>query len=204
MSKITRWKKGFSFKIADENIIKDFLRKRDIEKYPVEGDYVADVFREFKVRSIKIESDLTPEQIKKLCQRELLSIIGGVPTCNQRVYPFGLKHQEYFIYMKGHPLEGKIMSHADIERACDKCTKGFTEDPRIEAIVKLVTRDEIDIYICKSPNSPHLAYTAFKDAKVPCPEQAGKQVRIDRTCIKNGCPHLDIQKLRIPKIVIED
>jgi len=120
------------------------------------------------------------------------------------VYPFGLKSQEYFIYKKGHPDEGKVMDYEDIQKVCNDCTQGFTEDDRIEEIKKLISRDKITLYFCKSPHSPQLAYTAFKESKVPCPIDGGKQVTFKGTCIKNKCEHLEIQSLEIPKTVIED
>ena len=204
MSKVDRWRKNFSFKKEDEPFVVDFLEGRDKRKYEKDGDFLVHVCKKYVIVEKKGTVELTQSECDQLCSRGLLAVIGGVPTCNQRVYPFGLKSQQYFLYGKGHPEEGQVMIYEDIKKSCDDCTQGFTEDDRIEEIKKLIARDKITLYFCKNPNSPQVAYTAFKNSKVPCPMDGGKLVTFDRTCIKNKCTHLEIQSLEIPKTVIED
>jgi len=204
MSMETSWRKNLTFKKEDRQFFEDFLKGRDPNKYEKDGDFLIHVCKRYEVEEKKGTVELTQSEIDQLCSRKLLAVIGGVPTCNQRVYPFGVKNQEHFIYKKGHPEEGKIMTFEDIQKICDDCTQGFTEDDRIEEIKKLIARDKITLYFCKNPNSPQIAYTAFKETKVPCPMDGGKQVTFERTCIKNKCIHLEVQSLEIPKTVIED
>jgi hypothetical protein len=193
-----RWRKGFSFAREDEEFITNYLNERDKEKYIREADYIVAVLKS-GITVFKEESYIDPEDIVQLCSRKVLSIIGGVPTCNQRVYPFGLKRQEYFIYKKGHPLEGKIMSYDDIKRVCDNCTKGFTEDDRIEEIKKMVQRDKITVYSCINPDAMTTDQTTYKNAKLVCPKER-KSVRVDRTCLKTECASLHIGLLGLAPI----
>ena len=98
---MVRWGKKFNFRPEDKEYIEKFINDVEEEgKYSNVADCLFDIIKTNK-DNIRTEEALTSEQLDKLCTRKLLALIGGVPTCNQKIYPFGLQRQEYFIYKKG-------------------------------------------------------------------------------------------------------
>lgn len=206
---MARWGKKFNFEEVDKDWMMKFLDERDKVKYPVESDYLIDVLKSGGYL-LKETIELTPEQkqyfedVKNLCPRKLITIIGNVPTCTLGLYSFGIQRMKYFVYLKPHPNAGDQMTYDDIKGICDKCTQGFTEDERLQEIINMYERKEVSIYKCNNPNSDSTESKAIKTSKFVCPSQEGRHVRIDRTCIKNGCKHLIIDVYELPPINEED
>jgi len=205
-----KWDKKFRFDISDKEMISRLINERDKNLYPNEADYVAQLFRLHSGDFLNPVVDVSPEQQKyyedliSLCPRNLMTIVGNIPTCTHKLYSYGIQRMRYFVYEKPHPNAGSQMSYNDIKGICDKCTQGFTEDERIQELKKLYELKEITIYTCNNPNSDSIESTAFRTNKFVCPAQAGKHVKIDRTCIKKQCKYLVINVYPLPSMAEED
>jgi len=151
---------------------------------------------------LSIEERDILKSITKMCDRGLMKIIGDIPTCTQRIYPYGIQRQEYFIHKEPHPKRGEIMNRSDIIEICDACKQEFTEDERIKKLYNVFTDDTITTYFCNHPEIREGGdiYTSFPWAKFPCPKE-NRNVRIDRTCKKEPpCEFLEIEVREKPLI----
>jgi hypothetical protein len=206
---MARWGKKFNFEKEDKEWVLKFLDERDKVKYPVDADYLIEYLKSGG-GILTGDIEVTPEQIqyyeeiKDLCPRKLITIIGNVPTCTHRLYNFGIQRMKYFVYQKPHPNAGNVMTYNDIKGICDKCTQGFSEDERLQEIKKLYETKEVTIYMCNNPNADSIESTAFRTNKFVCPSKEGRHVRIDRTCIKTKCEYLLVKVYPLPVTIEEE
>jgi hypothetical protein len=144
------------------------------------------------------------ELLEQICDRGLLKIIDGVPTCGQQMNSQGIRGQLPFIYTKGHTNEGNLKTVEDIISTCEQCKQRYIEDPRIkelmQTIIKISVNRKAELYFCMHDSfiegNP---FTFVPEAKFPCPLN-NRQVRIDRTCIKTNCPYFRRMSMDIPSI----
>ena len=201
-----KWSMNFKFGDENKEWITELFDGRDKKQYPNKVDLATYSFRKEYARmmsdSIIPDVVLTSDQIEhnerliSLCPRMLLKIIDTIPTCTQKI------KLEPLIYEKGFPNVGKVMRYEDILDKCESCIQRFTEKARLEEALKGFMREDTSLYSCNHPDILSDAFTAFKEAKYPCPKQSLKEVRIDRTCIKTNCNYLLIQMLKLPKVEI--
>lgn len=160
-------------------------------------------------RDVLIPEVMTVEQIadmKKLsniCDRKLLKVIGGIPTCGQKTYPSGIKTQSPFIYTyKEHPSYGQVMSLDDIISTCDLCKQSFAESGKIRELIDTLTAElnenrEAVLYFCRHEDLMAEVFTAFANAKFFCPFN-NRSVTVSHTCLESECTNLHIERIILP------
>ena len=146
------------------------------------------------------------DDLMQLCNRGLLSIIGGVPVCGQQQYPSGNKR--FFIYPKEHPKKGMIMNYEDIKRECELCKQSLAQSKKIQGLMKMLTQElneirEVTLYWCEHPHLDVDLFTAFPTAKFPCAKYL-RDVSVDQTCMDEDCEYLKLQKIKLPPRYTEE
>ena len=140
------------------------------------------------------------DELMKLCDRNLITIIGGVPVCGQQQYPSGNKR--FFIYPKEHPRKGMIMSFEDIKKECELCKQSLAHSKKLSGLMKMLTQElneirEVILYMCQHPHLSVDLFTAFPTAKFPCAKHL-RDVSIDQTCMAENCEYLKLHRMTIP------
>ena len=154
------------------------------------------------------EYERNKDYLESNCNRGLLKLIDGIPTCGQKITGRGISSQEPFVYADDLPRSGELMDISDIITTCEQCKQKFSEEKRLQRLMRTVEiasgEREVDRYRCEHPNLyGKILLTLFVDAKFLCPDD-GRNVRIDRTCIKRHCKWLIKDKMIVPPVESEE
>ena len=150
-----------------------------------------------------VEQIADMKKLSNICDRKLLKVIGGVPTCGQKTYPSGIKTQSPFIYTyKEHPDYGQVMSLEDIVSTCELCKQSFAESGKIRELIDMLTSElnenrEAILYFCRHEDIMAEVFTAFANAKFYCPYN-NRNVTISHTCLESECTNLHIERVILP------
>lgn len=150
-----------------------------------------------------VEQIADMKKLSNICDRKLLKVIGGIPTCGQKTYPSGIKTQSPFIYTyKEHPSYGQVMSLDDIIATCDLCKQSFAESGKIRELIDTLTAElnenrEAVLYFCRHEDLMAEVFTAFANAKFFCPFN-NRNVTVSHTCLESECTNLHIERIILP------
>lgn len=189
-----------------ETIMKRFKARHNlttkVETFLLMLDKLEKILSIPEVEIITSEERDENEYILSICDRGLMQIIGGIPTCGQKIFPRGITTMKPFIYPKDTPNEGIKMEVVDIEKTCGLCKQSFTEDSRIQELMDRMSlmydpNQPIELYFCFHPSLSNFMFTAFKDAIILC-AKINRNVKLEKQCILRNCEHLETMSITAP------